>query len=211
VQPLWELFSAARSGRIPTDEQIQAARQRVDWKRVQFTDHYVRLKGPNTRITLNGIAQGFATDRATKALQAHGILHGLIDAGEIGAIGADRGSDPWRIGIQHPRDEDAYISIAQLTGRCLATSGDYATTFSSDFRDHHIFDPRSGRSPRELASVSVVANSGIDADALSTAAFVLGARQGADLIRGVPGCSAFFVRKDGSTLMTPGFPIINDV
>jgi len=206
VQPLWELFAAAKSGRLPANDGIDSARKLVDWRRVNFTRQYVRLDGPQTRVTLNGIAQGFATDRATQALRSHGIKQALIDAGEIGAIGNNKEGHPWRIGIQHPRREDAYVRITELAGRCLATSGDYATTFTNDFRNHHIFDPRTGRSPGELASVSVVADTGIEADALSTAAFVLGDEQGAEFICKVPGAAAFFVRKDGSTITTPGFP-----
>ncbi len=110
------------------------------------------------------------------------------------------------MGIQHPRIEDAYISVAKLDGRCLATSGDYATSFSPDHRDNHIFDPRTGKSPTELASVSVLAESGLVADGLSTALFVLGPEQGLRLIEATPGADALFVLKDGRTLATRGFP-----
>ena len=59
----------------------------------------------------------------------------------------------WTVGIQHPREPDAYVALAALRGRSLATSGDYESTFSADFAKHHIFDPHTGKSPRELASV----------------------------------------------------------
>jgi thiamine biosynthesis lipoprotein len=108
--------------------------------------------------------------------------------------------------VQHPRHEEAYFSLVKLNGRCLATSGDYATTFSDDFQWHHLFDPRSGRSPTEFASVSIAAPNATLADALSTAVFVLGAKKGLALIESTPGADALVMFKNGRTLATHGFP-----
>src|SRR5579872_4696078 len=77
--------------------------------------------------------------------------------------------------------------LVNLDGRCLATSGDYATCFTPDHADHHIFDPHSGRSPDVFCSVSVAARTGLEADSLSTAIFVSGAKRGLELIRQTPG------------------------
>lgn len=207
VQPLWALFAdAQRAGQLPSDDAIAAARQCVDWRRVECSAARVTLHGDCTAITLNGIAQGFATDRASAALKRHGIEHALINAGEIGALGDNASGEPWRVGIQHPRLNDAYISLAKLAGRSLATSGDYATSFSADFRANHIFDPRTGRSPTELASVSIAAESATVADALSTAVFVLGPDDGLALVRKF-NADALFVLKNGRTLATDNFPL----
>jgi thiamine biosynthesis lipoprotein len=168
----------------------------------------VQLEGEGTAITLNGIAQGFAADRAAAAIKARGVKHALINTGEMSALGQSAEGDDWKIGIQHPRREDAFISLAKLADRCLATSGDYETTFSDDFRWNHLFDPRTGRSPAELSSVSVVAKTALDADALSTAAFVLGAEQGARLVERFD-ADALFVLKNGRTLATKGFPLVS--
>lgn len=207
VQPLWALFAASKAkGRLPTTAEIDRVRQAVDWRQVEASPTQVRLRGKGTAITLNGIAQGFATDRATAAIRSHGIDHALIQAGEIGALGHKQDGDAWTVGIQHPREPDAYVSLAKLSNRCLATSGDYATRFSDDYLHHHIFDPATGRSPQALASVSIAAASGMQADALSTAAFVLGPQRGLDLVRATPGADALLVLKDGLILMTDGFP-----
>ena len=157
-------------------------------------------------MTLNGIAQGFAADRAMAALRRHGIGHALVDAGEIGTLGGRDASEPWKVGIQHPRRQDAYIEIAKLDGRCLSTSGDYATSFDEDHRDHHIFDPHTGRSPAAFSSVTIAAPTATQADALSTAVFVLGPERGLDLVRSSPSVDALLVLKDGRTLATDGFP-----
>jgi thiamine biosynthesis lipoprotein len=208
VQPLWAIFAtAAKSGTLPTDEAVAAARAHIDWRNVHIDASQISLHGTGTAITLNGIAQGFATDRARAALLKHGIENALVSAGEIGTLGDKASGEPWRVGIQHPRLADAFISLAKLEGRSLATSGDYATSFTADHRTHHIFDPRSGRSPTQLASVSIAARSALIADALSTAVFVLGPDEGLKLVRDFDGADAFFVLKNGRTLVTDNFPL----
>ena len=185
---------------------VASARAKVDWRRVEILPTEIRLAGRGTAITLNAIAQGFAADRAVAALRRHGIAHALVNTGEIAALGTKAHGEPWTVGIQHPRRKDAYVSLVPLTDRCLATSGDYATPLSADYRDHHIFDPRVGRSPATFSSVSVVAPKACEADALATTIFVLGAEQGLTLIRPRPACEALLVFKDGRVLTTDGFP-----
>lgn len=209
VQPLWDLYAKAfRDGGRPTDEQVGAVLQRVDYRRLEIGAQRITLCGEGMGITLNGIAQGFAADRVMAALQAHGVTQALINTGEIGPMGRNLQDRPWRVGIQHPREPKAYIALADLAGRSLATSGDYETTFGADHRDHHIFDPGTGHSPAELASVSVVAATTTQADGLSTALFVLGPEKGRQLLAD-SGADALYVLKDGTVLSTPGFPRVN--
>lgn len=212
VQPLWELFAAAKKAeRLPTDSEIVAVRSTVDWRRLDVSNQRIRLNGGDMAITLNGIAQGFAADRAEAALLRHGIEDALVNTGEIGTLGTKADAEPWTVGIQHPRQADAFLSLAKLSGRSLATSGDYATSFSPDHRHHHIFNPRTGRSPEEFSSVSIVAATGLEADALSTAVFVLGLERGLELIHRTPAADALFVLKDGRTQHTAGFPLESPV
>jgi thiamine biosynthesis lipoprotein len=209
VQPLWELYRAAqKEGLLPEEVAVRATCQRVGWKRVQVAAKRIGFTSKDTAITLNGIAQGFAADAAMAALRAAGVEHALIDTGEMGTLGGKPDGEKWRLGIQHPRQPGAFVSLVDLQDRCLATSGDYETTFSADFLSNHLFDPSTGHSPTELASVSIVAPTGMAADALSTAVFVLGATKGIDLVRGMPGTDAFLVFKDGRTLATDGFPAV---
>jgi thiamine biosynthesis lipoprotein len=206
VQPLWRLHAdAARAGRTAEAAAVESARRRVDWRRVTASEETISLS-EGTEVTLNGIAQGFAADRVAAVLARHEVRHALIDAGEILGLGRKVGGAPWRVGIQHPRQDDAYLALLDLDGRSLATSGDYSTAFSADRSLNHIFDPATGRSPPHFSSVTVAAPSGMDADALSTAIFVLGPERGLDLVRRSPGGDALLVLKDGRTLSTLGFP-----
>ncbi|MCA9121781.1 MAG: FAD:protein FMN transferase [Planctomycetaceae bacterium] len=208
VQPLWSLYSESQKlKRLPSEDEIATARQRIGWKQLHISSSRIRLDGQHSAVTLNGIAQGYAADRVTSVLQEHSVAHALVDTGEISTVGATTEGNAWRVGIQHPRDREAYVLVAELAGRCLATSGDYATTFSDDHTHHHLLDPRTGRSPSDLSSVSVAANSALEADALSTAVFVLGAQAGIDLIKQTPGADALLVLKDGRSFATTGFPI----
>lgn len=210
VQPLWDIYAQSkRAGSLPGRSEIETALGRVDWRRVELSDREVRLHGRGAAVTLNGLAQGFAGDRALAALRRHGVGHALVESGEVGTLGGKAPGDDWTVGIQHPRRGDAWIAMARLNGRCLATSGDYETRFSDDFRANHLFDPRTGRSPEHFASVSVAARTGLEADALSTALFVLGPEEGLKLLRGTPGADALLVFKDGRTLATGGFPAVS--
>lgn len=206
VQPLWNAhFRARRDGRLAIAAEIAAAQKRVDWRQVEVSPERIELHGDGAAVTLNGIAQGFAADRALARLAEYGA-EGLVSAGELAARGAREDGEAWRAGIQHPRIEDAFAAVVPLDGRMLATSGDYATRFSDDFRSHHLFDPRTGRSPTELASVSILAPTAMQADALSTAVFVLGRRRGLSLIRSLQGIDALLVLKNGQATATANFP-----
>jgi thiamine biosynthesis lipoprotein len=183
VQPLWESGDA------------EAARCRVDWRKVELGGRGIRL-APGQAVTLNGIAQGFAADRVRAVLRAHGVRQALADTGEISGTGR-----PWRIGIQHPRIPDAYVALAELEDRVMATSGDYATTST-----RHLVDPATGRPPDAFSSVTILAPTGMEADALSTAVCILGPERGWELLSSRADVDALLVLKDGRTLSTPGFP-----
>jgi thiamine biosynthesis lipoprotein len=203
VQPLWRAFDAAH-GVPPARERVHA-QSLVGWTQVQSGPERVVLARKGMAITLNGLAQGYATDLALAALRRHGIRHALVDTGEFGALGRT-GGRPWHLGIRDPRHEDAMAASLVLDGRCVATSGDYASAFTSDLRHHHIFDPSSGDSPTELASVTVVAPTGLEADGLSTAFMVMGARRAHALAAHLPGVDLLTIGKDGARWKSSGFP-----
>lgn len=175
VQPLWLAFDAARrAGRLPSPQEVQAARARVDWRAVDVGSRLIRFDTPSMAVTLNGIAQGYAADRVRAVLAAHGICHALVDAGEFAPLGRNSQAHPWSLGIADPHDESALIARLLADGRCIATSADNLAAFSADHRHHHIFDPHTGYSPPTLSAVTVAADSGAVADALTKVFFVVG-------------------------------------
>ena len=209
VQPLWELYFEAKNRKtLPDDKAIAAARAKIDYRGVSMTAKRIEFKAPVNSLTFNGIGQGYAADRVLSVLKANGIEHALIDTGEFTSEGRKADGNAFRVGIQHPREPDAFVGICKMDGRALATSGDYATYFSDDFLYHHIFDPATGRSPLELASVSIVAPTAMLADALTKPVFILGKQKGLALVESMKDCDAFVVTKDGKTAMTKGFPLV---
>lgn len=208
VQSLWQVCAAAqKQGRLPTDAELDAACALVDWQKVEVSPQRIRLLEPGMAITLNGIAQGYAADRVKRVLTELGVEHALVNTGEIGTIGPKMEQQPWRVAVQDPGTADGAVAVAELTGRCMATSGDYATRFDEDGKLHHIFDPDTGRSPQTFSSVSVIASSATDADAYSTAIFVMGPEKAMALIQQVGDMEALFVLKDGTVRATRGWPL----
>lgn len=206
VQPLWLAFTRAQDrGGLPTAAELAAARSRVGWQKLHLSPQRVQFAEAGMGVTLNGLAQGYATDVALAALRGHGISHALLDTGEFAAVGDKADGQPWTLGIKHPRQPDTLVARVRMDGRALATSGDYETTFSPDFLHHHIFDPASGDSPTVLASATVLAPSGIQADGLSTAFMVMGAERSLRLTAQLAGVDAMLIAKDGSRWQTPGF------
>jgi len=203
VQPLWSAYStAAARGEQPTSAQIDAATRTVGWRKLSIDSQAVRFAQPDMAVTLNGIAQGYATDLALAAIKKHGIRHALLDAGEFAALGKPAPQRPWTLGVRNPRDNARLAATLPLEGRSMATSGDYEMRFAADFSSHHIVDPATGRSPLELASVSVLAPSGMLADGLSTACFVMGTKKALALCEAMPGVDALLIAKSGQTWRT---------
>ena len=208
VQPLWQTFrSAADASTLPSPAQRLQAKAQVGWQRMTFDQTQVRLNKTGAAITLNGIAQGYAADLAMAAVRARGIEHALLDMGEFSAHGNKGPHQPWTLGVIDPRDGEALAAILRLDGRCLSTSGDYATAFTPDFVHHHIFDPASGDSPLELASVTVLAPSAMLADGLSTAFMVMGARKSHALAARLIGVDLMTINKRGVRWKSPAFPL----
>jgi len=207
VQPLWTAFEEA-AGRqaLPSPEAVAAARVAVGWKHLSVSNDAIRLGRPGMGVTLNGIAQGFAADLVRTRLQASGIAHALVNAGEWTALGQPGHDRPWLLGLQDPRDAQALISRLALDGRSMAVSADNECSFSPDRRHHHIFNPHTGYSPAELSCVAVAAPSCALADALTKVMFVAG-REGALRLAREWQVDVLLVDKQGKWQATPGLQL----
>ena len=208
VQPLWKLYARHADLRtLPTEAEIGKVRQRMGWEYIRVEPEIIYFDRPGMQVTLNGVAQGLAADLAQQALEEWGIENALIDAGEFNAIGSPEQRDSWHIGVQHPRQLGS-IAKTGLQGRCLSTSGDYASKFSDDYCHHHLLDPRTGLSPVKLSAVSVAAPTALEADSLSTALFVLGPEKAKEMVESMDLVDALFVSKSGDITATDGFPLV---
>jgi len=158
----------------------------------------VAFSKPGVRIDLGGIAKGYAVDRSILLLQELGIEHALVTAGGDSRTIGDRWGRPWTIGIRDPRDADKMVAVIPLQDVAISTSGDYQRYFEKDgVRYHHIINPQSGDSARELQSVTIIGPDATTTDALSTSVFVLGLEAGLKLINRLPDTDAVLVDKHG--------------
>jgi thiamine biosynthesis lipoprotein len=167
---------------------------------VDETEHTVTLHRPLV-LDLGAVAKGLAIDLAARELACAGSY--AIDAGgDIFVSGQRHDGSSWRVGVRHPDQPDALWCILQPGDGAICTSGGYARRI--DPLEHHLLDPQTGRSPRQLVSSTVVAPSAMLADALSTAAFVLGPQRGLSLLarQGVEG---LLLDRQMSPRMTNGF------
>jgi thiamine biosynthesis lipoprotein len=166
-----------RSGRVVRSGESGEA----SWRDVELDveARTMLLHRPLT-LDLGGVAKGLAVDAAARELAPFRDF--AIDAGGDLYLGGcnDRG-EPWSVGIRHPRRESGLIAPVRVSNQAVCTSGDYERT-GAVAGEHHILDPRTGASPGRAASVTVVAAGAMLADALATAAFVLGPEEGIELL-----------------------------
>ena len=177
VQPLWRLYAkhfAANPGttKAPDAKAVEKASALVDFRGITVETHRVAFTRPGMAVTLNGIAQGYITDKVAALLRADGVANVLLDLGENYAIDGHPEGRPWRIGLIDPFSPANYDEVVEIKNRAVATSGGYGTMFGNDTRHHHLFSPTSGKSANHHASVSVLAGDATTADALSTGLFV---------------------------------------
>jgi thiamine biosynthesis lipoprotein len=206
VQPLWTLYAEhffgndapARAG--PPPQAIERARELVDWRAIELGARRIVLTRPGMGITLNGIAQGYITDRVTDILRAHGCDRTFANLGcsEISAQGRHANGRPWRVGLADPRQPENVGIALDLCDRSVCTSGGYGTKFEASGRFHDLFDPLTGASAHSYLAVSVLATNTMIADALSTALYVTPPQRSSALLASFPGVSALGTLPDGS-------------
>ena len=200
IVDLWGI--GTESPAIPDREQLIEAVGMTDFKKVsvsrQESGTFVQT-AKGQRIDLGGIAKGYVTDRVRDLLIKKGIRSALIDlGGNIAVFGTSPRPGKWKLGLQHPfMPRGEYFGIAQVSDVSVVTSGPYERYFESgDVRYHHIFDPATGYpSESDLASVTVISTNSADADALSTALFVMGHNKAVSLLEKLESVNAVLVRK----------------
>lgn len=166
VQPVWALLAKTR-GR-PDRPALADALAKVGWQAVTWNETAVALAGDGMALTLNGIAQGFATDRVAALLKRAGLDNVLVSVGEIAALGEREPGRPWRIGLAEAGDGNVEETLT-LTDMAVATSAPDGTLLDADGTVGHILDPRHGPAEPRWRRVTVTHASAAIADGLSTA------------------------------------------
>ena len=207
LSEMWDI--GGDNQRVPTDEEIQRGLSFVGYKNIKISGNNVSVPA-GVHLDLGASGKGAGADEAVSALRnTKGVSGAVVSVGgTVGVFGKNPNSDHWGVGVRKPeRDNTGYIAVIKLyKDSFVSTSGSYEKYFESGGKTyHHILSPFTGY-PAEsgLKSVTVVTyDSGVYADSLSTACFVLGYEKSLELLEKYS-ADAFFIMDDGSVKMTDG-------
>jgi FAD:protein FMN transferase len=189
-----------RTGKKPSEQQLEQALPAINYRHVKIDPQAstIEFLRQGVRIDLGGIAKGYAVDRCMEILRNAGVENAIISAGGDSRVIGKRWDRPWNVGIRNPRDKNSIVSMIPLENSAISTSGDYERYFEEDgVRYHHILNPGTGTSPHEVYSSSIIGTMATDTDALSTSVFVLGVKQGLQLINSLPDTEAVIIDNHG--------------
>jgi thiamine biosynthesis lipoprotein len=202
---IWK-FDEDNDGTLPDPALVKARHRLVDWRGMTLDakTRRVRLR-KGQKITLGGLAKGYAVDRATAMLRARGYPDFVVQAGGDMYVSGRRGDRRWRVGIRDPRgDRSDFFAAAEVEDATFSTSGDYERFVIKDGkRYHHILDPRTGFPAAGVRSVTVKAKDATTAEGLTKGVFVLGWRQGLALCKKA-GVEVVIVDSKNQVHVSPG-------
>ena len=196
---------------VPEQAAIARAMAGTGPRAVELDGLNLIKRSPQLMVDLAGVAKGYIVDRAIGVLKKHAITDAAVNAGGDMYLLGQHPEHPWRIGIQHPREQGGILATVLVRDRAVVTSGDYERFFEQDGqRYHHIFDPQTGLPARGCQSATVITDSVALGDALATAIFVLGPQKGLELLADYPGAEGLIVAADGSLHPSPGWDAYQD-
>ena len=202
---LWDFN--AETPNLPDVDKLQKTTSFIDYKNISIDGNSVIFKKTGIALHLGAIGKGYAVDQAIGILKKMGVKSGLVNAGgDLMAFGLKNEAEAWQVGIQHPRKPEEIIASLDVRDKAVATSGDYQRYFIKDnVRFHHILNPKNGWPENQTMSATVIADTVMDADAISTASFILGPKKGIALINSLEGAEGMILSKLGSASYSSGF------
>ena len=190
---------------VPSDDTIAQLVKNVDYEKISLDDTTVSIPS-DMEVDLGAVTKGYTSDRVISLLRENGIKNAIISlGGNVQVIGNRPDGKPWNVAIQDPFSKE-YAGVVAITDKAAVTSGDYERYFEENgVRYHHIMDPATGRPARSsLSSVTIVSESGIKADALSTSLFVMGLDKATAYWKENQDFEAIFITNDGEIYITHG-------
>lgn len=207
VKKLWGFGeNSQEDSSLPSEHQIQSALEKVDYRKLKIIGDSAFFSSPQTQIDLGGVAKGFVLREIGKLLSSYGINNYLISAGgDIIIKGKRADGKPWRIGIQHPRN-NGVLGILELDSGSIVTSGDYERYRVVDGkRYHHIFDTKTGYSSIKNQSLTIFCLDPAEADVMSTGLFSRSAEEILEYINSRPRFECLIVDSCGKVFKSRGW------
>lgn len=204
VKDLWDFSSAEKNAdesALPDKAALSEALNHVDYRCITYDEaaSTVTLTDPEAQIDLGFIAKGYIADRIKEYLLSRGITGAIINlGGNILTLGSKPDGSPFFIGVEKPFESGTSVGVLSVTDKSVVTSGVYERYFQiDDVLYHHILDPKTGYPvSNDLLSVTIISDSSMEGDALSTTCLMLGLRDGQALIDSLEGIDAVFITKD---------------
>jgi len=190
--------------RVPEEAELSALVERVDYGRVSLDGDRLALP-EGVELDLGSVGKGWTGDRLTALFREAGVSSAIMElGGNVQALGTKPDGSPWRVAVQAPGG--GYAGVLEIVDKAVVTSGGYQRYFEQDGETYiHIINPATGRPARTgLASVTIVADSGLQGDGLSTALFVMGREKAEAFWRGNPDFDFILLGEDGTAAITEG-------
>ena len=204
---LWDF--KAESPEVPAAEATAAAVSHINYRNVLIENNTVCLTDPAAALDLGAVSKGYIADRIKDYLKDSGVRHAVIDlGGNILTLGTKTDGSDYNIGIQRPFDKTGTpITSVKIADKSVVTTGVYQRYFEADgVAYHHILDPKTGRPcDNDLDSVSIITDSSLTADALSTVCYLMGLEKGMSLVDQLENVDAVFITKDGKLHYSKNF------
>jgi len=207
VISLWKIGS--ENPKVPSQEELTKALGFVDYSKIKLNEADLSIElEEGMSIDLGGIAKGYAADLISAYLKENDVTKAILNlGGNILIIGEKEDDTPFRVGIQNPfGSRNDYFGVVEVVDKTIVTSGVYERNFEQEgITYHHILDTKTGFPINNgVASVSIIADMSIDADALSTVLFVLGVEEGIELINQLDGVEGIYVTNESTVIMSEG-------
>ncbi len=209
VKPIVDLYKESfAQNSTPTEADIDRSLKLVGSENLHFQSGSIVFGKSDMGITLDGIAKGFIVDKASEVLQANGVDNHLINGGgDIRSSGSAAKGKAWTVAVQDPEKTKEYPDIITMKDGAIATSGNYEIYYDQEKMFHHIVNSRTGHSPNLSSSVTVVAPTVMDADALATSVFVMEPAAGLQFINSQPDTECFVIGSDGKISRSNGWQV----
>jgi len=218
IVKLWGIGS--ESARVPSEKEISEKKSLINYNDIVLNNekNSIFLKKPNMIIDLGGIAKGYAADEMKNLLVDNGVKSAMINlGGNLYILGNKPNGNQWKIGIQNPNGSaNDTVGNILVNDKSIVTSGTYERFLEVDGKVyHHILDPKTGYPyESDLLSATIISDTSLAGDGLSTSTFALGREKGLEFINSLENIEAIFITKDNEVYLTNGlknnFKLTND-